>query len=155
MPIVSTEIVEDRIQIDGRRFIAERHVDHLGVGHVIRYLAESAADPNAVASARIAVLEQQLAAWEMGKNFVAILDGRFDDVTAQHNTVDSVRTAIREFYQTATGEQVGRLAAFLLTLSDAQLRALFNITQAQVPTLRVRLQARVDALNAVLTAAGE
>ena len=118
-------------------------------------MAEAGADVTAAMTARVPQVEAQLAVAEMVANFTAIYAGNYGAVTAQHNTLDTVRAALRAAYQTATAEQVGRLAGFLLTLSDAQLRTLFNMTQQQVNQLRPRLQAKVDDLTAVLTAVGE
>lgn len=155
MPITSSTIAEDRPQLDGRRYVTERHVDHVSVIHWIRYMAEVGADVLATALARASQLNQNLIDQELSKDIAAILDNRYADVTAQYAAVADVRAALRAFYQTASGQDVGRMAGYLLTLSDAQLRTLFNMTQGQVDTLKVRLQARVDALTAVLTATGE
>lgn len=155
MPIVSSEIVEDAQQATGFRYITERHVDHVGVARLVRYLASPSADAVAIMTARIVALEQRLADAEFARNLALIFSGEFAAVTTQHMTMADAQAALREVYRTATGEQVGRLAAFLLTLSDARLRALFNVSQGQIGALRSRLQARVDALAAVETAAGE
>ena len=155
MPITSSVIIEDAVQIDGRRHCAERHTDHLGLAHVVRYMAEAGADVAAAMSARVAQLDAQLVGQELQKDLALILSGDYAEVTAQYASLSDVRAFLRAFYSTATGEQVGRMAGFLLTLTDAQLRTLFNMTQTQVNQLKTRLQARVDALNAVLTAAGE
>jgi hypothetical protein len=155
MPIASTTIINDRPQRDGRRCVSERHVDHVGVALLIHYIAAAGADVLAVALARVADLNQALIDRELAKDIAAILDGRYADVTTVHAAIADVRAALRTFYQTASGPDVGRMAGYLLTLTDAQLRTLFNMTQAQVGNLRTRLQARVDALNAVLTAVGE
>lgn len=61
MSIVTSTIVEDRIQIDGRRSIIERHVDDLGVEHLVFYLAESKEDVEAMLPIRAAQIDQQLA----------------------------------------------------------------------------------------------
>lgn len=155
MPITASIIVEDRVQRDLRRSIRERHTDHLGGVQDVAYLAEANADASATMAARVATIEAQLAAAELAKDIALILSGDYAGVTAQHVSVAEVRAALRALYQTATADQVGRIAGFLLTLTDAQLRTLFNMTQAQVTNLKVRLQAKVDALNVVLTAVGE
>jgi len=155
MPITSSVIVEDAVQVDGRRHCAERHTDHLAVQYFVRYMAEVGADVAAAMAARVPQLDAQLVEQELQKDLALILSGNYAGVTAQYAAIADVRAFLRAFYQTATGEQVGRMAGFLLTLTDAQLRTLFNMTQTQVIQLKLRLQARVDALNAVLTAVGE
>jgi len=155
MSIVSSEVIADSVQIDGRRAITERHVDHLSVGHLVQYMAEAGDD----ISARLAPGALQLAIYlsdvEIRQDLAVIALGDYSDVTANHASLADVRAAIRALYQTGRGEIIGRLAGFLLTLTDAQLRTLFAMTQVEVVALRLRLQAKVDALSAVLSAAGE
>lgn len=155
MSIVASVIVEDRAQIDGRRAVREHHTDHLGVIHAVSYLAEALADVQAALTARVATLTQALADAEIARSLSFIYEGNYAAVTAQHATLADIRAAIRAAYQTETGERIGRLAGFLLTLTDAQLRTLFNMTQTQVNQLKTRLQAKVDAMNALLALVGE
>lgn len=56
MPIVSSQIVEDRAQIDGRRSIRERHVDHAGNEQFVSYLADAVANVAQTMSDRVAQL---------------------------------------------------------------------------------------------------
>lgn len=153
--IISSQIIEDREQIDGRRSVRELHVDALGKEYVIQYLAESEADVNTRMTARAAELDDQLSKQEVENDIKLILEGRYSEVTNNYATLSDIRSALRTFYQTATGQDVGRMATFLLTLTDAQLRTIFNMTQAQVNQLKTRLQSRADELTAVLNAQGE
>ena len=68
MPIVSSIVTEDRQQIDGRRSIVERHVDHLGVEYSCFYMAEAHDDAAASLAARAAQIEADLAAAEIAAN---------------------------------------------------------------------------------------
>ena len=72
MPIVSSEITHDDPQIDGRRYITERHVDNVGVEHVFTYLGEADTDAEAVMLARVHGLEMNLTTGEMTSNVAAI-----------------------------------------------------------------------------------
>ena len=155
MSITTSVIVEDHAQIDGRRAVRERHTDHLGVFHFASYLAQAADNASTIMAARVAILEAHLAATEMAQNIAFIMVGAYGSVTTNHISVADARAAIRALYQTGSGEIIGRLAGYLLTLSDATLRTLFSMTQSQVNQLKTRLQGKVDALNAVLTAVGE
>ena len=155
MSIVSSQVVEDHAQRDGRRAVREHHTDHLGVVHAVSYLAEAAADVQTALAARAPQITQVLADAEIARSMSAIYDGNFAAVTAQHATLADIRAAIRVAYQTETGERIGRLAGFLLTLTDAQLRTLFNMTQTQVNQLKTRLQSKVDTMTALLSLAGE
>jgi hypothetical protein len=153
--IVTSIIVEDRAQIDGRRAVRERHTDHLGAVADVSYLAEADANAAAIMTARVPLLEAGAASTEMARNIAFIVVGEYEQVTANYITVADARATIRALYQTENGEIIGRLAGFLLTLTDAVLRTLFNMTQAQVNQLKTRLQTKVDALNVVLTMVGE
>lgn len=155
MAIISSAIVEDMVQRDLRRAVRERHTDHLGGVHEVSYLAEAGANAALAMAARVATIEAQLSAAELAKDIALILQGDYSNVTAQHVTIAEVRSALRALYQTGTGEQIGRVAGFLLTLTNNQLANLFNIAAGQVSALRTRLQAKADALTAVLTAVGE
>jgi len=44
MPIVSSEILEDSQQADGRRLITEKHTDSNGVDHKIVYIVNAGVD---------------------------------------------------------------------------------------------------------------
>ena len=155
MSIASSLIVEDRAQVDGRRSVREHHTDHVGEVHAIAYLAESGADVSAALAPRAAQLEALLSDRDIQQNVARIMAGDYADVSAQHASLGEIRAAIRALYQTGSGEIIGRLAGFLLTLTDAQLRTLFNMTQAQVNALKTRLQARFNELTAMLAAVGE
>lgn len=61
MPIISSEIVANDLQADGRRYIRERHTDDTGAVHGAYYLAGVGTDHNAVMLARVAGIEAQLA----------------------------------------------------------------------------------------------
>lgn len=58
--IVSSEIVEDSIQIDGRRQIRERHISSGGTVHEFVWMAEENQDVSAVTSNRAMELPDQL-----------------------------------------------------------------------------------------------
>ncbi len=155
MPIVSSVLQADAVQRDLRRAVIERHTDHLGVVHRVHYLAESQANAAATMVARVPLIEAGLAESEIQRNVGHILSGQFGRVTAQHTTLPLFRAALRELYREGSGEAVGRLATFLLTLSDARLRGLFNIGQGQVAALRNRLQTRAAVVAALDGLTGE
>ena len=72
-----------------------------------------------------------------------------------HSTINATLAAVREALRNATGLRACRYARWLLGRTDAQLRAIFNVTQGQIPTLRARLQAKADKATAVEAEAGE
>ena len=72
MAIVSSTIIEDARQRDGRRHVCERHVDHLGGVRDVRYMAESGADATAILPTRAAQIEAELAAEETAQNLAEL-----------------------------------------------------------------------------------
>jgi len=73
MPIVSSSIVEDRVQRDGRRSVRERHVDHAGETQEVAYLAEADADVNVMMAARVPVLDALAIEHELSANEAEVL----------------------------------------------------------------------------------
>lgn len=67
MPIVSSKIVEDSPQKDGRRAVRELHVDSLGREQFVSYLAEKAAKLADMLPIRAAQIDEQLKAAEIAK----------------------------------------------------------------------------------------
>jgi hypothetical protein len=137
MAIVSSVIVEDAIQRDGRRWVREHHTDHLGIVHAIAYLAAAGFDAAAALLARVATLEASLREREIAANIASIVtEGRFAVTTFVHSTVAQNRAALREAYRTATRVEAIMVGDFLNTLTNTQLQNLFNLTGAEVTTLR-------------------
>jgi hypothetical protein len=77
MPIVSSQIVEDRLQSDGRRHVRERHTDNLGRVQDVVYMAESGANVTTAMNARVADLNAALIAAELAANAAEVMG---DDV---------------------------------------------------------------------------
>lgn len=72
-----------------------------------------------------------------------------------HSTAAQNIAALRALFPSLRGERACRAARYILGLTDAQIKAAFGITQTQCNALRVRLQAKVDALTAMQAQAGE
>lgn len=73
MPILASSIVEDRVQVDGRRAVREAHTDDLGQVQVVDYLAEPDADVQAVLPIRAAILDALAAERELAANEAEVL----------------------------------------------------------------------------------
>lgn len=56
----TSEIIEDRAQVDGRRHVVERHTDRNGQHYDFRYMAEAATDVESIMTARAVSLYEQL-----------------------------------------------------------------------------------------------
>jgi hypothetical protein len=61
VPIVSSTHTVGHAQVDGRKWVIERHTDHLGAVHERRYKAAPDADYVAIRTARAAQIEAELA----------------------------------------------------------------------------------------------
>jgi hypothetical protein len=62
MAIVSSTITAGEVQADGRRFITETHVAEDGTDYTYTYLTDNSIDTEAVSSARVVLLNTQIAA---------------------------------------------------------------------------------------------
>ena len=154
--ITSSTIIEDSIQADGRRFIRERHTDHLGVFHEISYLAESTANAETAMTARVTQIVEQLKQAEINANMSKALNAELV-FTFNHSTVAENRTALRELFKTATKWELLTLGWVIneLALSDNQLKALFSVNDAQLPALKTKLSDMSQKYEAALAVEGQ
>jgi len=60
MAIISSQIIENQVQKDGRRSVRERHIDHLGALHFIQYLANADTDVNVIMLDRVPSINAML-----------------------------------------------------------------------------------------------
>lgn len=60
MPIVTSNIIENAEQSDGRSHVREEHIDHLGRSHFVSYTADVEASPTAEMASRVDALNSQL-----------------------------------------------------------------------------------------------
>jgi hypothetical protein len=156
MSIVSSETVSTSVQRDGRRYVVERHVDHLGVEHLRTWLAGAADNLAAALAAYAAILVEILRQREITANIADILiNGSLATVTFQHSTAAENRTELREAYRTASRTEAIFIGDFLNSLTNAQLQAAFSLTNAQVNSLRTtKLQPAADAAAIIRAATG-
>ena len=76
---------------------------------------------------------------------------KFDHSTSAQNLVE-----LRRRYRNASGVELAKFARWLhANLTVAQVKNLFNLTDAQVTTLRAKFAALRDNLNAIETAKGD
>jgi hypothetical protein len=157
VPIVSSQVVEDRTQADGRRRVRERHVDHLGVAHDFPYLAGAGDNVSAAMAARVATIEAQLKANEIAANVAKAMNGETGTFTFTHSTVDENLAALREVYRTATKWEVVTIGHVLheQALSNARIDTLFGTSGAAGRTaVRDRLAALDVKYHDVISQAG-
>ena len=157
MAVVESIIARDDLQANGSRKIHERHTDHVGEVYWVRYVAAAAFDAAAAMNARVPQINAHLVEIETQRNIEKILAGEpASALTTEFVVIADMRQALRGLYQAGTGEDIGRLAAFFLTISNANLSLLWGgLTNPQLNQLKSRFQERVDELDAVLSAVGE
>lgn len=98
MPIISSIILENQPQSDGRRSVRERHTADDGTNYDACYLAEPGTDVNAVMVARVPILDQMLA--------------------------DAASAANEQAARVAAAQAAVLQANYMLTLDDADLTAM-------------------------------
>ncbi len=150
--IATSAIVEDAVQVSGRRHIHERHSESDGMAHDFVWMAESGQDATAGLAARATWLETELVDREQEANALKAEEGAAGFTTRYTTPLQFVQF-LRSRFASASGAVAARIAVFFLARTDTQLRTAFSMSQAQVNALRVRLQAKVDkfiALNAVV-----
>jgi hypothetical protein len=156
MPISSSTTAEVGIQRDGRRWVLEKHVDHLGVEHIRHWLAQAGDDLVAALADYATRLLDALRDTEIARNVSAVMaDGRLAVTTTDYSTAMQGINALRVAYQSATRTEAIFIGDFLGSLTDAQLRNAFDITQGQVTTLRTnKLTPAETAATTIRAASG-
>ena len=155
-PIISSVVVSDQPQIDGRRWIRERHTDHMAVVYFRDYVAVAGLVIADGFPAVVAILNQHLTDAEIARDLANIYErGNLAVVTTNYVTLVDIRTALREAYRTVTREQAFALGAFLNTLTNTQLGTLFGVSGAGLTALRNRLQIKATQWAEYLAAGGE
>lgn len=158
MSIVSSSFSVGHAQADGRRYVREEHVDHLGAVHAREYGPAPEGTNYAALRDAYAVM---LAA--------ALADGEFDDrlgfvrpLVLQHQTAAQFAARLRERYRSGEREGLARIAWWIVeqinagNITDAQVRTAFGFTTIQYTTFKsTKLVPAHDAWQAVLDARGE
>lgn len=157
MPVVSSTIVEDAPQADGRRWIVERHADHLGVARFLRYMAAQGLNVTAIMTARIAGLNAELTRNEVEANIASVIaHGKDAIIVRDYSTVAQNAAGLREAYRNSTRLEAIMMGDYLATLTDGQLQAAFGLTAGQVTTLRTsKLTPAVTQAAAIRIAVGQ
>jgi hypothetical protein len=139
MAIVSSQIIEDRVQVDGRRSVRERHTDDLDSVHDVSYLAEAEANISTTMAARVAQIEASLLEAEHQANLSAVGESG-NGATFRYTTQAQFLVRLRILYAVSTGLRACFIGRWfhLASLADATLRTLFGITQGQVGGLRTK-----------------
>lgn len=157
MSIVSSQIVEDRAQADGRRAIRERHTDHIGRHQEVTYLAESGANATTTMNNRVAQIEAHSKATEILANLNNALSDDTPAPTFDYSTQQEFSSALRELFKLSRGRDALRLGWYVesFNLTNNQLANLFGITAGQATTLQTKLDNMAAAYEAMLAEVGQ
>lgn len=155
--IVSSEIVSDSPQADGRRWVTERHVDHVGAVHVVTYMAEAATNVQTIMAARVPALEAGAKQAELRANLANALSDDTPAPTTNYSTNAEFSALLRETFRHSKGRDALRLGWYVesFDLTNAQLRNLFGIQAGQEAALNAKLDAMAAAYESMIAQAGE
>jgi hypothetical protein len=161
MSIVSSVAVVGHLQRDGRRYVTERHTDHLGAVHAREYLAPF----GQTQTERDALLAQHATEFALSLAVAEYLLRVSEDGwpgPLEHQTAAQFADKLRFEYRESVRERVCYLAWWLLrrinegSFTDAQVRNAFGMTAQQYGTFKTnKLEPFHDHWAAVLTAMGE
>ena len=137
MAIVSSSVISDDIQVDGRHRVYESHIDSNAIAHIRTYLGASNVNTATELAAYAILLAIMLQSAEIDTNITQISQfGSLASPSFLQSTIAQNAAALRAAYATATQYQAIMIADFLSTKTDAQLQAAFSLTAGQVTTLR-------------------
>ena len=155
--IVSSSILADLRQIDGRRAIQELHTDSVGRQYSNLYLATALLDATAQLAINASTLLAQMVAAEIAANIDSVSTiGSLASPTFVYSTVAANVAALRAAYALATRSQVIMMGDFLASLTDGQLQTAFGLTAGQVTTLRTnKLTLAATAAATIRAASGQ
>lgn len=157
MSIVSSEILEDAAQKDGRRWIRELHIDQVARQYIRIYLTTAAADAAAALAAFAIQLAADLIVMEILSNIADVTsNGSLATISLVYSTAAQNRAAGRAAYQNSTRVEAVMIGDFLSSLTDGQLQTIFSMTAGQVTTLRTnKLTPAATTAAAIRAAAGQ
>jgi len=141
MSISNSTIVEDRVQVDGRRHVRERHTDHLAATHDVPYMAEAGANATTTMNNRVASIEAQLKQNEIDANLAKALNGETGTFTFQHSTAGENLTALCDMYKLLTKWELITVAHVLhhQNLTNQQITNNFGFSGAAIQTFLNKL----------------
>lgn len=154
---LTSVILSDAVQKDGRRLITELHTDQYGVSYPRGYMCAALFDAVSQLSADATQLIADLAAGEINTNVNAVISlGSLASPTLQYSSATQNFAALRLAYATATQTQAVMIGDFLNTLTDTQLQNAFGLTAAQVTTLRTnKLQPAATLAASIRSTTGQ
>ena len=157
MSIISSTIIEDSVQKDGRRWICERHVDHISEIFEIRYMAGAGTNINDIMTSRIVLLESESKRQELENNLANALSNDSPAPTTKYSTNAEFAALLREKFKISKGRDALRLGWYVesFNLTNNQLANLFGITVGQAATFQTKLDNMAASYEAMQLEVGE
>lgn len=153
MGIISSEYLAGPPQVDGRVYVTEKHVDHLGHEHTREYLADLTIEPADLLAQHAAELNEtlkqsQLASIEetlfSGGNPFPPDNGDFEYVTRAEALGWLLARHIG-----GRAEQIVKVAPLMSAVSDSEMEAL-GMSAETILTIRARVSSAVAIRNQLL-----
>jgi hypothetical protein len=142
MPIVFSTYIIGPIQIDGRRWVRETHIDHTGVSHEREYLAVDGSDYSGIMTTQAAWLANELKTAELNWIEAELLAGRNPFPKQSGDFVWNTRSEALQFVFSVLmprpAVEVAHLAPLLNAVTDVEL-SVAGYTSEQIATLRARV----------------
>ena len=156
MAIISSQVIEDQAQKDGRRSIRERHIDHLGTYHFVQYLADVGMDINAIMLARIPFINTMLVDNEEQK-LISKFEEEHSDPTAYTFNFTTKQAFLRRLIRYLMKHRDVKIIVAIKPMIDwlkatytaAQIATYLGITTVVLGRINTRLDA-IFAIAAVL-----
>lgn len=137
MPIVSSTVKVDRRPANGRGMVVCEHVWDDGQIEPAVFEAHSSEDANSRLAAQISAREAGRVRAEINSNVNQVMaNGSLAVIVIHASTNAQNLAALREAYQSATKIEAIMIGDFLSSLTDANLRNIFSMTQTQLNNLR-------------------
>lgn len=153
MAIISSSLVVGHAQADGRRYVTETHIDHLGIEHRFEYGPVGAeVDCDAVMAARVVELAETLRAAEFAHIEAELLAGRnpFPADAADFGWCTRLEALQYVFASLLPrpAREVAHLAPLVAAVSDEELAA-NGFSSEQISALRARAAELIELLPAI------
>ncbi len=161
--VSSVYTLDGAAQKDGRTGVTEVHIDQFGGKYSIYYLAEPGVDYNAVMLARVGNLNDTLVNSEVIVNVSQVTESDSPSPTFNHCTKLQLAQALRAIYKDPTTPHwkiiaIGKYVNVLVVngdVTDAQMKAAFNINDAQLATLKTKLSNQASIYDSVIATQGQ
>jgi len=154
MAIVSSEIIEDQVQIDGRRSVCEKHVDHTGKEFFCRYRAPSDLDVSKTMLGRVSEIEQYSVDREL-RDILDMAEAGEDitDLKPEYTTKeDAINNLINNWFWNKQAWVAWNMVDLVDSLEDIYLTGTVGVSSKSVSDLRDRVTKLKTAKTSVESA---